>query len=205
MGHTLAVGERPLVILEKPQMASLELGNSIEERLASLSERERAVLDLAIRGYKDRAISTKLGIAKGTVGTYWNRIRRKVGPMTRAEIAAVIGRAEGRESNSELANALTRLTEISERLEAESARRRAAERYLQVLRRLARGAARYNPTGKRTELLIGTPDLFAPIESDVVEFANTARAVDSDGTPRDFKAFRLFSIAAGDILVALLA
>ena len=68
-------------------MATLEFATTIEDRLASLSERERAVLDLAVRGYKDRAISAQLGIAKGTVGTYWNRIRRKVGPMTRAEIA----------------------------------------------------------------------------------------------------------------------
>jgi len=186
-------------------MATLEFATTIEDRLASLSERERAVLDLAVRGYKDRAISAQLGIAKGTVGTYWNRIRRKVGPMTRAEIAAVIGRAEGRESNSELADALAKLNEVSEKLEAENARRRAAERYLQVLRRLAKGAARYNTSGRRTELLIGTPDLFAPIESDVVAFANTAKAVESDGNPRDFKSFRLFAIAAGDILVALVA
>ena len=193
------------MILEKPQMATLELATSIEERLASLSERERAVLDLAVQGYKDRAISAKLGIAKGTVGTYWNRIRRKVGPMTRAEIAAVIGRAEGRESNSELAHAITKLTEVSEKLEAESARRRAAERYLQVLRRMAKGAARYSTSGRRTELLIGTPDLFLPIESDVVAFTSVAQEVDGDGRARDFKAFRLFSIAAGELLVAIVA
>ena len=186
-------------------MGSLELATTIEERLATLSDRERAVLDLAVKGHKDRSISDKLGIAKGTVGTYWNRIRRKLGPMTRAEIAAVIGRAEGRESNSELAEALTRLEETSERLEAESARRKAAERYLQLLRRLAKGAARYNTSGKRTELLIGSPDLFGPIESDVVSFANAAKAVENDGKPRDFKDFRLFAIAAGDVLVALLA
>ena len=186
-------------------MAALELETSIEDRLASLSERERAVLDLAVHGFKDRAISAKLGIAKGTVGTYWNRIRRKVGPMTRAEIAAVIGRAEGREANSELAEALAKLNEITERLEAESARRRAAERYLQVLRRLAKGAARYNVAGRRTELLIGTPDLFMPIENDVVAFSSAARSVDSDGNARDFKAFRLFAIGNGDILVAIIA
>lgn len=186
-------------------MASLELATSIEDRLASLSERERAVLDLAVRGYKDRAISDKLGIAKGTVGTYWNRIRRKVGPMTRAEIAAVIGRAEGRESNSELADALAKLGEASEKLEAESARRRAAERYLQVLRRLAKGAARYNTSGRRTELLIGTPDLFFHIEADALAFSHVAKAVDGDGQARDFKNFRLFAIAAGDVLVALIA
>jgi DNA-binding NarL/FixJ family response regulator len=186
-------------------MASLELATTTEDRLATLSERERAVLDLAVKGYKDRAISDKLGIAKGTVGTYWNRIRRKVGPMTRAEIAAVIGRAEGRESNSELSEALTRLSETAEKLEAESARRRAAERYLQVLRRLAKGAARYSVTGKRTELLIGSPDLFHPIETDPAGFSNAAKAVEGDGNPRDFQDFRLFAIGVGDVLVALLA
>jgi DNA-binding CsgD family transcriptional regulator len=186
-------------------MASLELAQTIEDRIASLSERERAVLDLAVKGLKDRAISDKLGIAKGTVGTYWNRIRRKLGPMTRAEIAAVIGRAEGRESNSELCEALTKLADTAERLEAESARRRAAERYLQVLRKMAKGAARYNTAGKRTELLIGSPDIFGSIESDIVGFVNAAKAVDHDGKPRNFNDFRVFAIAAGDVLVALIA
>jgi DNA-binding CsgD family transcriptional regulator len=185
-------------------MATLELGTQIEHELASLSERERAVLKLAVNGYKDKAISEKLGIAKGTVGTYWNRIRRKLGPLTRAEIAAIVGRAEGRESNSELCTAMNRIADLSQRLEAETARRRATERYLQILRRMARGAARYSPSGKRTELIIGTPDVFGAIEIDPIGFANAARAVDGDGQPRDFKGFRLLSLAAGDVLVALL-
>jgi DNA-binding CsgD family transcriptional regulator len=186
-------------------MASLELASTVEERIESLSERERAVLDLAVRGYKDRAISAKLGIAKGTVGTYWNRIRRKVGPLTRAEIAAVIGRTEGRGENPMLADALVKLDEATTKLEAESIRRRAAERYLQLLRRLAKAAARYSASGTRTELIIGTPEMFSAIDADRAGFSSAARAVEHDGKSRDFHGLRLVAIGVGDILVAVLA
>jgi hypothetical protein len=45
-------------------------------------------LDLATKGYTDDMISHKLGIGKGTVNTYWVRIRGKLGHSTRSELVA---------------------------------------------------------------------------------------------------------------------
>lgn len=184
-------------------MVKTELGTRVEAELASLSSRERAVLDLAIQGFKDKAISEELGIAKGTVGTYWNRIRRKLGPKTRAEIAAIVGRSEARETNSELVDALEQLRETREQLEAEMNRRRAAERYLKVLRCLAVAVARYNTFGKRSELILGKPENFDELEEQRTTFAQEALAAEREGEPRSFAGYRLIPLAAGDILVAL--
>lgn len=186
-------------------MVALETGKLNGRDISRLSERERSILDLAIEGLKDRAIADKLGISKGTVGTYWTRIRRKVGPVTRAQIAAAVGRAEGRESNSEMAALMEKLNETCDKLDAEASRRKAVERYLQLLRRLVKAVARYTAAGKRTELIIGAPDLFEPIESDILSFRAAVHAAEADGVPRDFMGFRLIPIAAGEVLVAKFA
>jgi len=165
--------------------------------------RERNILDLAIKGFKDRAIADQLGISTGTVGTYWTRIRRKVGPVTRAQLAAVVGRIEG--SNGGNHEAESKLAEICERLEAETARRRAAERYLHLLRRLATGVARYTTAGHRTELVIGTVETFADITSDTLGFSNAARSAEIEGDPTTFRGYRLIPLGPGEVLVAKLA
>lgn len=53
-----------------------------------LSERERQILQLACDGHTDQAIANELGISLATVGTYWGRIRSKVGHLNRAELVA---------------------------------------------------------------------------------------------------------------------
>jgi PAS domain S-box-containing protein len=55
-----------------------------------LSPREQAIVDLAASGHTDVGIAHKLGISTPTVGTYWNRIRAKVGPYSRTEIVALL-------------------------------------------------------------------------------------------------------------------
>jgi DNA-binding CsgD family transcriptional regulator len=184
-------------------MVTLESQMHNAQELSRLSGRERSILDLAIKGFKDRAIADQLGISTGTVGTYWTRIRRKMGPVTRAQIAAVVGRIEG--SNGGNDEAHLKLAELCERLEAETARRRAAERYLQMLRRLATGVARYTTAGRRTELVIGTADAFEDVESDAVGFSNAARTAEVRGTPVTFLSYRLISLGPGEVLVAKLA
>ena len=44
----------------------------------SLSERENQILELRKTGYSGTEISIKLGIARGTVHTYIERIRKKL-------------------------------------------------------------------------------------------------------------------------------
>ena len=60
--------------------------------IAALSEREREALKFAGQGLTDDQISRELGIAKGTLATYWERIRAKTGLSTRAELTAAYER-----------------------------------------------------------------------------------------------------------------
>lgn len=54
-----------------------------------LSQREQELLTNATAGLTDNAIALKLGISLATVGTYWARVRMKVGPYSRTELVAV--------------------------------------------------------------------------------------------------------------------
>lgn len=61
-----------------------------DEPLASiLSPREKELLDFAVQGQTDQAIANKLGISLATVGTYWGRVRIKLGPYNRTELVAL--------------------------------------------------------------------------------------------------------------------
>ncbi|MBS1718650.1 MAG: PAS domain S-box protein [Armatimonadetes bacterium] len=64
--------------------------------ITSLSERELQLLKLAARGKTDQAIANMLGISLATVGTYWGRIRSKIGQFNRTELVAVYLRFQSR-------------------------------------------------------------------------------------------------------------
>ena len=53
-----------------------------------LSTREQQILQAATEGLTDQAIAHHLGISLGTVGSYWTRIRGKIGPFNRAQHVA---------------------------------------------------------------------------------------------------------------------
>jgi len=53
-----------------------------------LSPREHELLTLAAKGHTDQGIAHHLGISLATVGTYWGRIRIKMGPLNRTELVA---------------------------------------------------------------------------------------------------------------------
>ena len=65
-----------------------------ERPIPEFSPRERQLLDLAAEGFTDTAIGQKLGISEATVGTYWGRVRIKLGPYSRTELVAIVMRAE---------------------------------------------------------------------------------------------------------------
>jgi PAS domain S-box-containing protein len=67
------------------------------EVIQTLSPRENEILALATEGLTDTAIANRLGISEGTVGTYWGRIRTKLGPFPRTELVAIKIRADYRE------------------------------------------------------------------------------------------------------------
>jgi len=56
---------------------------------AKLSQREQELLKCATAGLTDSAIALKLGISLATVGTYWARVRMKMGPYSRTELVAI--------------------------------------------------------------------------------------------------------------------
>ncbi len=62
--------------------------------LPNLSPREQQLLRYAAEGLTDTAIANKLGISEATVGTYWGRVRIKLGPYSRTELVAIVLRAE---------------------------------------------------------------------------------------------------------------
>jgi PAS domain S-box-containing protein len=78
-----------------------------------LSDREEQLIKLASSGHTDASIAHELGISEATVGTYWGRIRIKLGPYSRTELVSIVLRAEQevaltdlREANAELAKKL---------------------------------------------------------------------------------------------------
>lgn len=60
----------------------------MSESQESLSQRERQIMLLAAKGLTDAGIAQKLEISAATVGTYWGRIRAKVGHHSRTELVA---------------------------------------------------------------------------------------------------------------------
>lgn len=60
------------------------------DSLEKLSPRERHVVSLAVAGLSDAAIRTRLGISEGSLSTYWSRVRRKLGSLSRVELATRI-------------------------------------------------------------------------------------------------------------------
>lgn len=67
-----------------------------------LSDRETSLIQLASTGATDTAIAHKLGISEATVGTYWGRIRIKLGPYSRTELVAIVLRTEQAEALKQL-------------------------------------------------------------------------------------------------------
>lgn len=85
----------------RPQLSPDEEARLIER----LSARELEIVRMASEGMTDREIAQALGIAVGTLNTYWTRIRSKVGLHTRSDIVRAVlayhGRARDREMDQE--------------------------------------------------------------------------------------------------------
>ena len=67
-----------------------------------LSPREKQLLEMAVAGMTDQAISNNLGISLATVGTYWGRVRIKFGPYNRTELVAIYLKDEAKHALSSL-------------------------------------------------------------------------------------------------------
>lgn len=88
--------------------------------IPEFSPREKQLLEFAAAGLTDTAIANKLGISEATVGTYWGRVRIKLGPHSRTELVAMVLRAQSeaaldalRRENEQLVQELQKLVATS--------------------------------------------------------------------------------------------
>lgn len=79
----------------KRRLAAREVTGSREARLATLTDRERDVLELVIEGHYNKVIADRLGIAMRTVEVYRARIFGKMGVKSAVELAALLARGKG--------------------------------------------------------------------------------------------------------------
>lgn len=108
-----------------------------EQTASSLSARERQILVLAAKGLTDSAIALKLEISTATVGTYWTRIRSKMGSHSRTELVATFMRQKASATMEELRKENERL---AEELRSQTAKMDSSKGTLDLLRRVI-GAA----------------------------------------------------------------
>ncbi len=72
-------------------LAARERDDSLEQRLAGLTDREREVMALVVEGLYNKVIADRLGIAMRTVEVYRARIFEKTGVKSAVELAALLG------------------------------------------------------------------------------------------------------------------
>ena len=96
------------------------------ESLETLSPRERQIVALAVNGLTDRAIQNQLEIRPGSLNTYWARIRKKLGGVSRIELATrITAERAGRQiqvlraKNAELLNSINSPNGRSDSLRSE--------------------------------------------------------------------------------------
>lgn len=82
-----------LLAIEAERFASRKSHGATRERLASLSDREREVMELMIKGRLNKQIAGDLGIAMRTVEVHRARILEKMGVRNGIELGALLGRS----------------------------------------------------------------------------------------------------------------
>jgi PAS domain S-box-containing protein len=129
-----------------------------ERRSPPLSEREQQLLKLAGEGYTDTAIAHKLGISEATVGTYWGRIRIKMGPYSRTELVGMAIRAEA-EATLELLRADNE--RLSEQLRSKITSGESTQLYFQLLQDAPDAVIVVDKEGKIEYVNNSAADLFS--------------------------------------------
>jgi two-component system nitrate/nitrite response regulator NarP len=82
-------------ILQKAMDFSLARGEGAGAGpLSSLSQRERSIAGLVVRGLRNKEIAAELGIGEGTVKVHLHNIFEKLGVANRTELALLAAKAE---------------------------------------------------------------------------------------------------------------
>jgi two-component system, NarL family, response regulator DevR len=79
----------------------LRKGEKEDERLASLTEQERKILELVAEGLTNRQIAERIHLAEKTVKNYVSSILSKLGMQRRTEAAVFMARLDEREAGDE--------------------------------------------------------------------------------------------------------
>jgi len=91
-----------------------------ERQTLQLSPRELQLITFASQGLTDTAIALRLGISEATVGTYWGRVRIKIGPYNRTELVSIHLRMQQEEALEALRKdneqAISEIRQATERL-----------------------------------------------------------------------------------------
>jgi PAS domain S-box-containing protein len=88
--------------------------NITQNEPAELSGRETEILYLAADGLTDKEIGRTIGIGEGTIRTYWERVRKKLGAVNRAQALSMVLAKEHKKAVQELRLSELRLTLIFE-------------------------------------------------------------------------------------------
>lgn len=75
--------------------AELTARETLDQRLSTLSQREREVMDLMLTGSMNKQISDQLGIAMRTVEVHRSKVLSKMGARNVAELAAILAGGRG--------------------------------------------------------------------------------------------------------------
>jgi len=73
--------------LDRTTMMKMLLSIRRQERYRGLAEREREIMSLICKGFRNKEISQKLNISEQTVKSHCNRIYKKVGVSDRLQLA----------------------------------------------------------------------------------------------------------------------
>ncbi|MDO5632744.1 MAG: response regulator [Paracoccus sp. (in: a-proteobacteria)] len=75
--------------------AELTAREALDQRLSTLSQREREVMELMLAGSLNKQISDQLGIAMRTVEVHRSKVLSKMGARNVAELAAILSGTRG--------------------------------------------------------------------------------------------------------------
>jgi FixJ family two-component response regulator len=81
---------------DRAQRASRRLREEVQRRIASLTDREREVMDLVTAGRMNKQIADELGIAMKTVEVHRARVMEKLGAESVAELVQLVMESGGR-------------------------------------------------------------------------------------------------------------
>jgi RNA polymerase sigma factor (sigma-70 family) len=91
--EALLASVRTALMVSEEMYSQTEMYQLITARLASLTERERQVMLLAVAGHPNKEIARRLGISHRTVEIHKGRIMQKTGAATLLDLARLVQEA----------------------------------------------------------------------------------------------------------------